>query len=151
MLSLAKIALRFSEAKKDDFSSKMETLFSIFRGDSKKDLNHDGLQGFVQLDSKANDGFVHETNEEYLTELGMNFSKATTSQKLAAIQSDSVKEFHDILDGEACLIHITKSDNSVKVITDPYGLFPVYYHRNERVLILSTDLMGILSMKPELR
>ena len=60
-------------------------------------------------------------------------------------------QINDIIDGEAVLIHISKVSDKITIVTDHFGLFPIYYYQDINELIISTDLMGVLAIRPDLR
>ncbi len=151
MLSLAKATLRFCRDNIPEFHNQMESLFSIFRGDTKRRISYSGLQAYIQLDSNVNDGFIHETDEEIVIELGMNFSDASVDEKSLILRDGRGDQVNDIIDGEAALIHISKHSDRITVVTDHFGLFPIYFYQDDGYLILSTDLMGVLATRPDLR
>ena len=151
MYSLAKAILKFSKESISDFEQQMTRLFAIFRGEKKEVLETGSFQVFVQLDSRVEDGFIHETNDGILIELGMNFSKSTVGEKVKVLKEGMIDQVWKILDGEAVLIFIPNDTERVHIATDPFGLFPLFFHKNETSLTLSTDLMGVLFTNPPLR
>jgi asparagine synthetase B (glutamine-hydrolysing) len=148
---LAKATLRYSRNSIAGFQEQMEKLFAIFRGDTRRIIESDSVQGYIQLDSRVNDGFLHETEDGILIELGMNFSDAPIESKIRTLESGQEEDICKILDGAAVLIFIQRDFEKILIATDPFGLFPLFSFNDENSFVISTDLMGILQTNPELR
>jgi len=148
---LAKGILKFSKESISDFEDQMTHLFAIFRGEKKKVFESESFQAFIQLDSNVDDGFIHESDEGILIELGINYSKSTAEEKINVLRDGVIDEVWKILDGEAVLIFIPKDSQRIHIATDPFGLFPLFFYNGESSLTISTDLMGVLSTNPDLR
>ncbi|MHA2350693.1 MAG: asparagine synthase-related protein, partial [Candidatus Thorarchaeota archaeon] len=148
---LAKATLRYSGNPITGFQQQMEKLFALFRGDTRRIIDSESVQGFIQLDSRVNDGFLHETEDGFLIELGMNFSEVPNEKKIRTLVGRHKEDICKILDGPAVLIFIQKDFEKTLIVTDPFGLFPLYSFKDENSFVISTDLMGILQTNPERR
>jgi asparagine synthase (glutamine-hydrolysing) len=151
VVTLAKAILRFSNDPIRDFETQMTSLFSIFRGDKTEVLESDSFQGYLKIDSSVNDGFIHENDDGTLIELGINFSESSIEEKFQIMRNGVTDKIGQILDGEAVLIFIHSDSDRVHVATDPFGLFPLFFHRDESSITISTDLMGVLLVNPSER
>lgn len=129
----------------------MQGIFSIFRGDTKQHFEDTSYKIFLQTDSRMKDGFVWETNDTLFIELGINYSNADIPDKIKAITDRNENALRKTIDGEVCQILISKIEKKVTIVTDPYGLLPLYYHKSKSEFFLSSDLKGVLLLKPELR
>ncbi len=134
-----------------DFEKQMSRHFSIFRGDTREVLDSASFQAFFQLDSQVKDGIIHKSEHGVLIELGMNFSKSSIEDKVQVLRDGAIDLIPKVLDGEAVLIFIFNDWKRIHIATDPFGLFPLFMHQDENSLTLSTDLIGVLLVKPDLR
>ncbi|MFW9963999.1 MAG: asparagine synthase-related protein [Candidatus Sifarchaeia archaeon] len=148
---MVKLNLRFSSDKQDDFFKISKGVFSLFRGDTSHDLTGDHFQAFVKFDSRVNDGSITETDDSVFIEIGINYSDSETNEKIESCLEGSEQKLRSTLDGEVCQIHFSKSTKQLTIVTDPYGLLPLYYYKSVDELIISTDLKGVLGIKPALR
>jgi asparagine synthetase B (glutamine-hydrolysing) len=150
-MALAKLTLRISNSKDKDFFKKAKGIFSLFRGDTYHELNGNQYQVFVQLDSRVTDGMIWETDEVLFIELGINYTEAGTEEKISACLEGNEQKLRQTLDGEVCQIVVAKQTNEITIVTDPYGLLPLYYFKSNNETIISTDLKGVLVVNPDLR
>jgi asparagine synthetase B (glutamine-hydrolysing) len=129
----------------------MRGVFSLFRGDDRHELEEQGFQVYLQLDPRVSDGLIHEDAERLFIEIGINYSTADTNEKIDACLKGDETELRRTLDGEVCQIVVSKRNGDITIVTDPYGLMPLYYNKNQSGVIIATDLKAVLGDAPKLR
>jgi hypothetical protein len=148
---LVKLTLRFSTDKQDGFFERCKGIFSLYRGDTYQELSDSQVQAFVKFDSRVSDGSITETDDFLFIELGINYSASETEERIDSCLNGEEEKLRKTVDGEVCQIHFSKTTKQLTIVTDAYGLLPLYYHKSADELLISTDLKGVLGINPVLR
>ncbi|TET08151.1 MAG: hypothetical protein E3J86_11275, partial [Candidatus Thorarchaeota archaeon] len=148
---MAKLTFHLTSIKDDDFFKKCKGIFSLYRGDTYHEFVDNRYQAFVKLDSRVNDGLINESDDILFLEIGINYSDSGIEEKISACMVGAEQKLRKSLDGEVCQIIYSKVSNHITIVTDAYGLLPLYYYKSSDEVIISTDLKGVLGIKPELR
>jgi len=133
----------------EGFEETLANAHAFFRGDKKQTSLRDDFGIYLKTDTRVQDCSVIESDDTIIIEIGINYSDKSGEEKIEACEGGDYARISEVIDGDVSLIVLNLGSSELTVVSDPWGIQPLYYYRSGDCDIVATDQRGILALVPD--